>query len=93
MGERFGQEDHLPWKARSASIKCSHRHREAADEHSDVPPHRNLGVDLHLGQMRVIILARTVFLDDGDDLFPVPDKDMRNSGANRHVPANLRDHL
>jgi len=92
-GENQAKDETPPGQIRATGVNGSHSHSEGTEEHGSVPPHRDFGVDLHLGQVRVVGLTSAILLDDFNDVLAVPDNDMHDGGADSQVGADLPEDL
>ena len=56
-GEENANDQSPPWKIRLAGVDGTDGHNKAAEECCNVPPHRDLGVNFHLSEMRVVVFS------------------------------------
>jgi hypothetical protein len=68
-------------------------HSEGGKENETVPPHGDFGVNLHLGQVRVVGLTAAVSLDVLVDLLTVPEGDVGDGRTNGKVSTDGVQHV
>lgn len=97
-GEEYSRDDQSdnetpPWQVGMTSVDSCHGHGEAASEDENIPPHRYLGVDLHLLAMGVSRLATAFLSDDLNDVLAVPNEHMSDGSTDGKVGADLGQDL